>query len=338
MSRVVITGASGFIAKHIVLRALNAGHDVVATLRSPGRAEEVRAAIRSGLADPAGLHRLGFATVDLEADAGWAEALQGAEALIHTASPFSAAQPKDADILIRPAVEGTRRALVAARAAGVRRVVLTSSVAAITGRGAGQGPGLFDENRWTDPDDPKVTPYARSKTLAERAAWDFVAAHPEMQLTAINPSLVMGPPLDSHYGTSVGLVARLLGGRDPMLPKIGFGIVDVRDVAEMHLCALERPEAVGQRIIASAGSLWFKQIAAAVAAEAPGRRVPLREAPNPLIRLLALFDPAIRTILPTLGTMDQFANDRARGILGISFVPAAEAVQATARVLVAQER
>lgn len=330
--KVVVTGASGFIAKHILAKLLAAGHEVTGTLRNPARAEEVRAALRHADAGPAALDRLHFAPLDLESDAGWAEAFAGAEALIHTASPFPLAQPADAADLIRPAVEGTLRALRAAASAGISRIILTSSVAAISGRAEADRP-VLDETCWTDPDAPGTTPYAKSKTLAERAAWDFAAAHPAIRLTTINPAMVLGPPLDAHYGSSVRVIERILSGRDPMVPRVGFGVVDVRDVAEMHLRALERPATAGQRLMGVDRFLWLQEVAAVVAAHAAGRRIARRRAPDFLVRALALFDPTLRSVVPSLGHEDRFDNSRARDMLGLSFLPAEQAITETVRAL-----
>lgn len=330
---VVVTGASGFIAKHVVLRLLDAGHTVTGTLRSPGRAEEVRAALRPALADPASLERLTFATLDLGEDAGWDAALAGHEALIHTASPFPLVQPRDENALIRPAVDGTLRALAAARAAGMARVVLTSSVAAISGRRLAPGKPAFDEADWTDVDLPGTAAYTKSKTLAEQAAWDDLRDNGGPELSVINPAFVLGRPLDGHYGTSLAVIGRILSGKDPMVPRLSFGVVDVGDVAEMHLRALERPEAAGQRFIACDSTMWFAEIAAAVAEVAPGRRIARREAPNVLMRIMGLFDPAIRSVVPQLGRQEALSNTRAREVLGMDFMPAREAVQASARFL-----
>ena len=332
--RVLLTGASGFIAKHILLRLLNAGHTVTGSLRSPAREAEVRAAVAPHLSDPAAQDRLRFVTLDLIQDAGWAEACAGAEALVHTASPFPIAQPKDEAELIRPAVDGTLRALRAARAAGIARVVLTSSVAAVAYHAPSVTKPVMDEDDWTDVADATATPYVKSKTLAERAAWDFVQGAPGMALTTINPVVVIGPPLDRHFGSSVSIVERVLAAKDPMLPNFGFGIVDVRDVAEMHLRALERPETAGRRYIAADRFLWFKDIAAIIAAEYPDRRITRHVAPNFVLRALSLFDPAIRSILPGLGRRDEISNLRARSEMGINFIDAADSIRDTARFLV----
>ena len=241
MQTVLLTGASGYIAKHIAVQLLNAGYAVRASLRNLNRADEVRAAVLPHVTGAVG-DRLTFVALDLEQDAGWAEALKGVDALMHTASPFPLAQPKDPQDLIRPAVQGALRALKAAQAAGVTRVILTSSVVAVMGDPLTTGKTTYDEADWTRSDDPQATPYALSKTLAERAAWDYVRDHaPQMQLTTINPGLVIGPPLDKHFGSSVSVVERFLNAKDPMLPRFGLPTVDVRDVALAHVRALATP-------------------------------------------------------------------------------------------------
>jgi dihydroflavonol-4-reductase len=329
---VLLTGASGFIAKHVLQQLLAAGHPVRASLRTPGRADQVRAAVLPGLpAETA--DRLSFVTLDLTRDDGWAAALQGCAALVHTASPFPIQEPRDPQDLIRPAVEGTRRALMAAAAAGVRRVVLTSSIIAIeNGRD-----GILDESDWADPDARGATAYGRSKTLAERAAWK-IAADRGLQLTTINPGLVLGPLLDGDYGSSVGLIARMMRGRDPMMPRLGFPIVDVRDVATAHVRALATPAAAGLRIAAVADSAWLADLARALKQAWPDRRLPTRTAPDVVVRLLALFDPQVRAALPMLGRLTQMSNARARSVLGMDFIPAALAARASAESLIALGR
>ncbi|MFZ5750721.1 MAG: NAD-dependent epimerase/dehydratase family protein [Pseudomonadota bacterium] len=332
MANVLLTGASGFLAKHIALRLLQEGHSVRASLRNPARQGEVIEALTPRL-PPGAIDRLSFVTLDLTRDAGWIEALGGCDALVHTASPFPIAQPKDPDTLIRPAVDGTRRALTAARAAGVDRVVLTSStVAILSGSRDGR---IHTEDDWADSDGPPAQPYARSKVMAEREAW-AIAGREGLWLTTINPSFILGPPLDAHFGSSIGLVRRLLRGRDPMLPRIGFPVVDVRDVALAHVRALDRPEAEGQRIIASSGSLWLPDWGRILKAEWPDRRIPTRTAPKALLRILALFDAEIRASLPAVGHMEQVSAEKARRLLGIDFIPPDAALIAAGRELVAR--
>ncbi len=331
---IVLTGVSGFIAKHIALAALNRGHSLRGTLRSLDRADEVRAALAPQLADPAALDRLSFHPADLERDEGWEQAMAGAGALIHCASPFPLSQPRDEQALIRPAVEGTLRVLKAAQAAGVGRAVLTSSTVAVLNEGKD---ALQDEDDWCDTTRPGTTAYAKSKTLAERAAW-AQAKQAGLALTTINPGLVVGPPLDGQFGSSLDLMLRILKGRDPMLPPIGFPFVDVRDVAEMHLRALEWPETAGRRYIAAAGSMTLADVGRLFKSLYPTRRIPTRETPRVIVRLLALTDPSVRAILPKLGRLERVSNLRATREMGMTFIPVAEALKASADWLVRSGR
>jgi dihydroflavonol-4-reductase len=334
---ILLTGASGYIAKHIALQLLNAGFVVRASLRNLDRANELRAALAphltAALAD-----RLTFVALDLEQDAGWDTALAGVDVLMHTASPFPMSQPKNPDDLIRPAVQGALRALRAAKAAGVMRVIMTSSSAAITGGPLPPGKVAFDEVDWTNPDAPGTSAYTQSKTLAERAAWDFVRDHaPDMQLTVINPVFVIGPPLDRHFGTSVSVIERLLNARDPMIPQFGFPTVDVRDVALAHLRALTSPGTAGKRYIVSDRFLWFGDIADILKSNFPTRRIVTRRAPNFVVRILGLFDKAIAGIVPILGKREEVSGVRAQSELGISFRDVRVSTVETAQFLIDQK-
>lgn len=335
---ILVTGANGFIARHIVLRLLQSGYRVRASLRDTARAGDLADALRPQLADLSvlGPDRLETVALDLEADTGWSGALSGVAALMHTASPFPMTPPSDPDAVIRPAVAGTLRALRAAAQAGVGRVVLTSSAVAIAGTVRRDTAEPLGPQDWADPDLPGATAYGRSKLLAERAAWDFVARDaPDMALTTINPALVLGPPLGRRWGTSLRLVERLLSGRDPMLPQIGFPVVDVRDVAEAHLRALQRPETAGQRIPMGEDFLWMAEMAAILKDSHPGRRITTRVAPAALLRLLALFDPALRGILPSLGWRWTVSDAPAQRLLDLTPRPAREAVLAAAAAVMA---
>jgi dihydroflavonol-4-reductase len=329
MDLVLLTGVSGFIAKHVALKLLNSGYSVRGTLRRMDRAEEVRAALAPYLTETAGT--LTFVRADLESDAGWAEAMAGVSALVHTASPFPINQPKDPATVIRPAVEGTERVLKAAAAAGVTRVVLTSSTVAVVNEA--KPDTLQDEADWCDVHRPSTTPYAKSKTLAERTAWEIAKAR-GLKLTTINPGLVLGPPLDEYYGSSLGLVERFLKGRDPMLPPMGLPIVDVRDVAEMHLRALQRPETEGRRYLASSGSMAFVDMGRTLKAAYPNRRIPTREVPQAILRVLSLFDASIKSILPKLGRLERVSNARAVKEMGMEFIAPKAALLASADWLV----
>ena len=333
MDLVLLTGVSGFIAKHVALKLLNAGYSVRGTLRRMDRAEEVRAALAPYLTEHAGV--LTFVQADLESDAGWAEAMAGVSALVHTASPFPIAQPKDPATVIRPAVEGTERVLKAAASAGVTRVILTSSTVAVLNEA--KPDTLQDEADWCDIHLPSTTPYAKSKTLAERTAWEIAKAR-GLKLTTINPGLVLGPPLDEHYGSSLGLVERFLKGRDPMLPPMGIPVVDVRDVAEMHLRALQRPETEGRRYLASSGSMAFVDMGRTLKAAYPTRRIPTREAPKAIVRLLSVFDASIKSILPKLGHLERVSNARAVKEMGMEFIAPKAALLASADWLVKHGR
>lgn len=329
----VVTGVTGFVAKHVALRFLQAGWEVRGTLRAPGREAEVRAALAPHLNDKA-LSWLSFSTADLTRDHGWPEAMTGAEAVIHTASPFPMAQPRQPEDLITPAVDGTRRVLTAAHAAGVRRAVVTSSTVAVLNE---YRRGVQDESDWCDLKAPGTTAYAMSKTLAERAAWDFAAAHPEMALTCINPGLVLGPPLDAQFGTSLKIVQRVLRGRDPMLPMLCFVCVDARDVAEMHLRAVLHPETAGKRYLAAAGSMTMPDMGLVLKSAYPHRRIPTRVAPMPLLRVLSLFDAGLRSILPSVGQLVEVSNARARHEMGMRFIEPADALRASADWLIANK-
>jgi dihydroflavonol-4-reductase len=336
MTKVLLTGSSGYIGKHITLRLLNDGYEVKASVRSAAKAEEVRAAMTAHL--PTGFDlgaKLSFVELDLDSDAGWDAAIAGVDVLIHSASPFPISSPKDENELIRPAVEGTLRALRAAHKAGVKRVILTSSVAAIYGNDK-PASGEFDETFWTDVKHPVgQVPYTKSKTLAEKAAWDYIATEaPELQLTTINPVLVAGPPLDKHFGSSVSVVERVLIGKDPLLPDLSFSIVDVKDVAAMHVKAITTDAAIGQRFIASAGSRTFIQIAKAIKAAFPKRKISTIQAPSFVIRFLSLFDSEIKAVLPTLGKHIGVNSSKAQKVLGINFIPVETSLVETSHYLV----
>ena len=240
MARVLVTGGTGFIGAHCLVQLLAAGHETRATVRDLRRESEVRAMLRQGGAGDVG-ERLALFRADLNADAGWAEAAAGCDYVLHVASPFPSTVPKDANELIAPARDGALRVLRAARDAGVKRVVLTSSFAAV-GYGAKDRTAPFTEEDWTNLDDPSLQPYQRSKTIAERAAWDFIAREGgALELAVVNPVGVFGPVLGPDFSTSILMVKRLLDGSVPGCPDLWFGVVDVRDVADLHLKAMTDP-------------------------------------------------------------------------------------------------
>jgi dihydroflavonol-4-reductase len=333
---VLVTGGSGFIGAHCILQLLQAGHKVRTTVRSLSREAEVRAMLRTGGVDAGG--NLSFAAADLTKDAGWSEAVTGCAYVLHVASPFPPSLPRHEDELIVPAREGALRVLKAARDAGVKRVVLTSSFAAI-GYGQELRAEPFTEENWTDVNGHDVRAYVKSKTLAERAAWDFIAKESgALELAVVNPVGVFGPVLGPDYSTSILLVQRLMDGAMPGCPRMSFGVVDVRDVADLHIRAMTNPAARGERFLAVAGDhVWVKDIARMLRQRMgeAGRRVPGGELPNWLVRLVASADPAVAQIVPELGKWRNSSNVKARRLLGWEPRSAEDALVATAESMLA---
>jgi nucleoside-diphosphate-sugar epimerase len=335
MSKVLVTGGSGFIGGHAILQLVAAGHEVRTTVRSMSRESDVRATLKQAGTEPG--ERLSFFVADLLNDAGWAAAVGGCDYVLHVASPFPAKVPDNEDELIVPAREGSLRVLRAARDAGVKRVVLTSSFAAI---GYGHKPqvGPFTEADWTDLNGEDITPYVKSKTLAERAAWEFIEGEGRgLELSVINPVGVFGPVLGQDYATSILIVQHLMDGDMPGSPKLCFGIVDVRDVIDLHLRAMTNPAAKGERFLAVAGDfMWIAEIAKALKARLGpmAKRVPTRELPNWLVRVASLREPAVKQIIPELGKTKNATNEKARRVLGWTPRSNEDAVVATAESLV----
>jgi nucleoside-diphosphate-sugar epimerase len=335
MSTVLVTGGSGFIGSHAILQLLNAGHQVRTTVRNLKREGDVRAMLKQGGVTPG--DRLSFAAADLLDDTGWPEAVAGCDYVLHVASPFPPNVPKHDDELIIPAREGALRVLRAARNAGVKRVVLTSSFAAI---GYGHPPQAepFNETNWTNTDGDSLTAYVKSKTLAERAAWDFIAREGGgLELSVVNPVGVFGPVLGPDYSTSILIVQRMLDGALPGLPKLYFGAVDVRDTVDLHLRAMTDPAAKGERFLAVAGDFLSMLEIAKVLKDNMGpvaKRVPARELPNWMVRLASLRDSAVKQILPELGKQKNATNAKARRVLGWSPRSNEESILATGESLV----
>jgi nucleoside-diphosphate-sugar epimerase len=328
---VVVTGGSGFIGAHCILRLVQAGYRVRTTLRSLAREPEVRELIGASEETP-----LSFAAADLLADRGWAEAVVGADYVLHVASPFPTAVPRHEDELIVPAREGTLRVLRAARDAGVRRTVVTSSFAAI-GYGQPISHEPFTEESWTDPTSPHITAYVKSKTVAERAAWDFIEREgATMALAVVNPVGVFGPVLGPDYSSSIEIVRRLLAGAMPGIPRMYTNVVDVRDVADLHVRAMTDPAAAGQRFLAVAGDpVSMVDIARLLRDHlgAAARKVPTCVLPNPVVRLGALFDRSIRQIVPELDRPKRASAAKARQMLGWEPRSNQDALLATAQSL-----
>jgi dihydroflavonol-4-reductase len=316
MKTVLVTGGSGFLGGWCAIELLRRGYRVRTTVRELSREAALRDAIARQV--DAG-ERLSVTAADLRGDEGWEGAVDGCNYVLHVASPFPPIQPKDPNELIVPAREGTLRVLRASLDAGVERVVVTSSIAAITGGRRPSSQPLTEED-WSDPDNPMLTPYARSKTLAERAAWDLVRERGEAErLAVVNPGAILGPVLSDDRSYSIEMIERLLRGL-PGVPRIGFNIVDVRDVADLHLRAMSAPEAGGERLTAVASFEWMGQVAEVLRdrlGEAAAK-VPKRTVPNLLVRAMGLFDPGIRTVVNQLGRRTEVSSDKAKTLLGWS--------------------
>jgi dihydroflavonol-4-reductase len=333
-SRVLVTGGSGYIAGVLIRQLLAAGWQVNTTVRDLAREPALRRLLGADAGDAR--EQLCCFAADLRADAGWPEAAAGCSHLAHVASPLPAGVPRDANELIMPARDGALRALRAARDAGVHRAVMTSSVAAIA-YGHGPGEHRFTEADWTNLAAPGIPPYVQSKTIAERAARDWVAREGGgLAFCSVNPSVVLGPVASADYSASVVIVQSLLQGRIPALPNIGFGIVDVRDVADLHVRALTAPAMADERFIACGGFTWLREIAAILRAGLGGhaRRVPTLRMPDWAVRLLAKVSPTVRAAASELGTVRHQDSSHARERLGWVPRPPREAIVATAKDLI----
>ncbi|MHC2461294.1 SDR family oxidoreductase [Bradyrhizobium embrapense] len=335
MSTVLVTGGSGFIGAHTILQLLADGHAVRTTLRNPDRSKDVIAMLREGGALAA--DQIGFATADLTRDDGWREAVAGCDYVLHVASPLGAPVPEDENELIVPAREGTLRVLRAARDAGVKRVVVTSSFAAI-GYGHPPQAAPFDETTWSNLDGPDVQAYPKSKTLAERAAWEFVAREGNgLELAVVNPTAVFGPALGPDFSESIGIIKALLDGAMPAVPRIHFGLVDVRDVADLHLRAMTSPRARGERFLAVAGdTMSVLQVARLLRRKlgSKARRVPRFQMPDWMMRLAARRNPLARAALPLLGKVRRATSAKAQNLLGWRPRANEEMIVATAESLI----
>ncbi|MBU6164810.1 MAG: NAD-dependent epimerase/dehydratase family protein [Alphaproteobacteria bacterium] len=328
--KVLVTGASGYIAGFVIKALVAEGWPVRGTIRTLARAEQVRATL--------GLPDLELVACDLMRDDGWAEAMAGITHVQHIASPIPAGEPKDPDELIVPARDGALRALRFARAAGVQRVVMTSSMAAIAyGHGARSTP--FTEADWSNVNSLDAYAYIKSKTLAERAARDWMAAHGAgMDYVSVNPAAVLGPVLGADFSTSLEVVKKLLDGALPGLPNLGFGVVDVRDVAALHVLAMTTPGLDGERFIAQGRFLWMREVAEVLKAGLgrQARRVPTRGLPDWLLKLLANFDATVKMVVPELGRRREASAAHAAERLGWQTRDEATTILDCARSLIEQ--
>jgi dihydroflavonol-4-reductase len=330
---VLVTGGTGFLGGWCIAGLLERGHEVRTTVRDLAREQDVRDA--AGAAGVDAGSRLTVLAADLKSDAGWAEAAAGCRYVLHVASPFPAEQPKDPDELIVPARDGALRVLRAALDAGVERVVMTSSVAAVRSPRESSEAAPYTEADWTDGSDTSKTPYSRSKTIAEQAAWELMRESGAAdRLATVNPGAIIGPALSDDHSYSLQAIQRLLEGV-PAIPKLGFSFVDVRDVADLHIRAMTQPAGGGERFIATDEWLWMADVAKVIrdrlGSAAP--KVPTREAPNIVVRAMGLFDGGIRTIVSDLGQRTWFSSDKARSNLGWTPRPVEDSIEECARSL-----
>lgn len=331
---VLVTGANGFVGKWTVIELLRAGFEVRGTVRSEGRAEAVRVAVAGQLGD-AVLPRLSFVRVDLMQDRGWPGAMQGVEAVAHVAAQILAEEPKDAQRVIGPALEGTERVLRHAIAAGVKRIVMTSSIATVGyGHGHEHGSRTYTEEHFTNLDAMRFSwAYCIGKTLAEQAAWAYARAE-GLELTTVHPGAILGPALDGDASISLGMVTGLLDGTTPAMPSNGFSIIDVRDVAAMHVAALRQPSSIGQRYLAASDYVPFPDVARILREAYPDRQITQKVVPDWIIKLLARFGGPTRQIINDIGNEKHFSREKGEALLGRPFVSGRDAILASAESLI----
>lgn len=335
---VLVTGGSGFLGGWCLVELLRRGYGARTTIRDLSRESEVRANLGSqvDVGD-----RLSVFAADLTGDKGWADAIDGCDYVLHVASPFPPAQPKDPDELIVPARDGTLRVLRESVAAGVQRIVLTSSVAAVRNAGpdtAVRGRDLTEAD-WSDPDNPHLTPYTRSKTIAELAAWEYMRAQGQHErLVTVQPGAIIGPVLGDDRSYSLQAVERMLNGRMPGVPRLGFSFIDVRDVAALEVDAITAPDAGGQRLLAAGSFLWLSEVAEILRARlgTDASRVPRRGVPNLVVRAMALVDPGIRSVAGDLGQKTTYSLENAKRRVGWVPRPVEETIVDCARSLLEQ--
>jgi nucleoside-diphosphate-sugar epimerase len=326
---VLVTGGTGFVGGWTIVELLRRGYLVRTTVRDLSREAGLRSTIATQI--PAG-EQLAVVAADLMADAGWDEAAAGCDFVLHIASSLGM-EESDGEALIASALDGTLRVLRAAAAAGVGRVVMTSSTAACTP--AKPLDRAIDERDWTDPDQPGLAAYRRSKVLAERAAWDFMEGR-ATSLTTLLPGAIFGPVLTRQRLGSVGIIQRLLQGQPPALPRLAFNITDVRDLADLHIRSMIAPEAAGQRFIALGEALWYGDMARILRARLgeAAAKVTTTAMPDLVARGLAVVSPQMKALLPLLGRTQEFSTDRARRLLGFAPRPAEDTLVDCTRSLV----
>jgi len=332
--QVLITGISGFTAKQIALNLLLKGYDVRGTLRTPKRAEQIRQTLEDNGADVSGLS---FLEVDLDSDSGWTEAASGCDYVLHVASPFPLGQPRDREALVPQARQGALRVLKAAQAAEVKRIVFTSSMSTMMYR-ANQPPEItVSEDDWTDPEWKRLTPYVVSKTRAEKAVWEWARGSGwENRLSVVIPSFILGPMLDGRTNTSLNVIKLIMQGAYPAIPPVSYTVSDVRDVAELHVRAMRVPEAGGRRLIGTADPLSMIEMGRVLCGAFPAycEKIPTRTLPGFLVRLMANFNPTMKTVVPDIGLVALADTAYVTEMTGVSFRPAEEAVIAAGQSLI----
>lgn len=331
---VLVTGISGFIAKHVALQLLNDGYAVRGTVRSQSRGDAVRETLAKNEADTG---NLSFIEADLTDDAGWDKAVEGVRFVQHIASPFPMAQPRDREALVPAARDGALRVLRRALDGNVERIVLTSSMVAMMYRANRPATNIVSESDWTDPEWNKLSAYIVSKTRAEKAAWDFVRERgADDKLAVVNPGFVLGPALDGSAATSLDLIKMAMTGAYPALPPIAFPCADVRDIAALHVKAMTVPAASGRRLIGAGETMSLKEMCDALRRDFPDRsgKIPKWSLPASITRLAAIFDPNIRAVTPDLGVRPQAQSAYVTAMTSVTFRPAAEAVRASAQSLI----
>ena len=331
---VVVTGISGYVGKWVALKLLEKGYAVRGTLRDPGKQAQVRETLAQHLGADA-VARLSFATADLLNAADWPAALEGADAVMHVATQVVGQEPRDAGPVVHAALDGTRNVLTAAYEAGVRRVIATSSIATVGyGQGHRTGRRVYTEANFTNLDGMRWKwAYCIGKTRAEQFAWAY-AKEQGLSLTTIHPGMILGPPLDTDSGVSVGLISGLMTGNPSAYPDLGFSLSDVRDVADMHVAALENGEASGQRYLCTASYMHFGEIAAILRKAFPEAPVPERAIPEWLLHLLAYVVRDLRQVINDVGNEKVFDGAKGRALLGRAHRPEAETIIDCARSLI----
>jgi dihydroflavonol-4-reductase len=330
METVLVTGGTGFIGLHCLQQLLDKGYKVKTTIRSESRKQEVMEAMKKHSSN---FENLEFFIADLLSDDGWSEAVNGSKYVLHVASPFFLGEPENEDVFIKPAVEGTLRVLKACADADVKKVVLTSSFAAV-GYGHPKEKEVYTEEDWSSVDG-EISPYAKSKTLAEKAAWEFVENLEEskkFELTVINPVAVTGPMLTSDIGSSNDFLLKLISGSMPACPKIHMGYIDVRDVAKAHIFSMTEDKTNGERIIVSENEMFFAEVGKTLN-EAGFKKSPTKEMPNFLVKIMSLFVGELKTLLSALNRKGDIDKTKAQGFFNWDYISTEQSVTETAQQL-----